>query len=71
MSHFEKLILDMVTHFPLFSVVYESQGAVPVEYEEISGVVAGTGPDTTQNVAYGVTKKISTSHNPAYDVVHK
>ena len=57
-----------VYSFSLFSVVYESQGTVPVEYEE---VVAGTGPDTTQNVAYGVTKKIPTSHNPAYDVVHK
>ena len=57
--------------FSLFSVVYESQGTVPVEYEEVSDVVACTGPDTTQNVAYGVTKKISTSPNPAYDVVHK
>ena len=42
-----------------------------MEYEEVSDVVAGTGPDTTQNVAYGVTKKIPTSANPAYDVVHK
>ena len=69
MSRYERLML--VYSFALYSVVYESQGTVPVEYEEISDVVAGTGPDTNQNVTYGVTKKIPTSHNPAYDVVHK
>ena len=33
-------------------------------------VVAGTGPDTSENVAYAVSKDVVTSHNPAYDVVY-
>ena len=32
-------------------------------------VVAGTGPDTSENVAYGVNKRVLTTPNPAYDVV--
>ena len=29
-----------------------------------------TGPETRENVAYGVTDRVSTTHNPAYVVVN-
>ena len=38
-------------------------------YDYPSDVVAGTGPDTSENVAYGVSKRVLTTPNPAYDVV--
>ena len=34
-----------------------------------SGTVTGSGPDTSENVAYGVTKGVLTTHYLAYDVV--
>ena len=34
-------------------------------YESVCDVVA-TGPDTSENVAYGVSHSPHTSHNPAY-----
>ena len=34
-----------------------------------SGIVTGSDPDTSGNVAYGVTKGVLTTHNPAYGVV--
>ena len=40
-----------------------------VIYDTPSDVVAGVGPDTSENVAYGVTKTVLTTPNPAYDVV--
>ena len=39
-------------------------------YESVGDVVA-TGPDTSENVAYGVSHSPHTSHNPAYAVVLK
>ena len=51
------------------SVVGESQ-ATAVIYDTPSDVVDGSGPGTSENVAYGVTKTIFTTPNPAYDVVH-
>ena len=48
------------------SVVGESQATAVTP----SDVVAGSGPDTSENVAYGVTMSIITTPNPAYDVVH-
>ena len=48
--------------------MYESQSTADV-YETVSDVVAGTGPDTSENVAYAVSKDVVTSHNPAYDVL--
>ena len=53
----------------LRSVVGESQ-ATAVIYDTPSDVVAGSGPDTSENVAYGVTNTILTTPNPAYEVVH-
>ena len=52
----------------MYSAVSESQSTA-VAYETVSDVVAGTGPDTSENVAYAVSKDVVTSHNPAYDVV--
>ena len=52
----------------LCSAVSESQSTA-VAYETVSDVVAGTGPDTSENVAYAVSKDVVTSHNLAYDVV--
>ena len=40
-----------------------------VIYDTPSDVVAGVGPDTSENVAYGVTQTVLTTPNPAYDVV--
>ena len=34
-----------------------------------SDMVTGSGPDTSENVAYGVTEGVLTTHNPTYDVV--
>ena len=59
----------MFIHFSLsYSAVYESQSTA-VAYETVGDVVAGTGPDTSENVAYAVSKDVVTSHNPAYDIV--
>ena len=43
--------------------MYESQSTA-VAYETVGDVVACTGPDTSQNVAYAVSKDVVTSHNP-------
>ena len=56
-------VLDV--DFP--SVGGEPQSAVI--YDTVSDVMAGSGPDTSENVAYGVTKRVLTTPNPAYDVV--
>ena len=48
--------------------MYESQSTA-VAYETVGDVVAGTGPHTSDNVAYEVSKDVVTSHNLAYDVV--
>jgi hypothetical protein len=39
-----------------------------VVYETVSDVVTPTGPDTSENVAYGVSHSLptTTQHNPAY-----
>ena len=52
-----------------YSVVYEPTSTVV--YDIPSDVMADIGPDTSQNVAYGVTKKVITTPNPAYDVIQK
>ena len=49
------------------SVVHQSE-TTAVVYDTPSDVVAGTGPDTSENVAYGVNKRVLTTPNPAYDV---
>ena len=54
----------------LCSVVDESK-ATAVIYDIPSDVVTGSGPDTSENVAYEVTKNVLTTPNPAYDVVQK
>ena len=59
----------MALYIMLCSVVGESQ-ATAVIYDTPSDVVAGSGPDTSENVAYGVTKTVLTTPNPAYEVVH-
>ena len=55
------------------TVVYEIVGggdSDPV-YETVDVVRrVATGPDTRENVAYGVTDRVSTTHNPAYVVVN-
>ena len=53
------------------SVVYESEPTSTVIYDIPSDVMADIGPDTSQNVAYGVRKKIITTPNPAYDVIQR
>ena len=40
-----------------------------VIYDIPSDMVTGSDPDTSENVAYGVTKGVVTTHNPAYGVV--
>ena len=49
------------------SVVCESRPPAVV-YETVSDVVTPTGPDTSENVAYGVSHSLPTTtpHNPAY-----
>ena len=49
------------------SVVSESRPPAVV-YETVSDVVTPTGPDTSENVAYGVSHSLptTTQHNPAY-----
>ena len=42
-----------------------------VVYETVSDVVTTTGPDTSENVAYGVSQSLPTTHNTAYGVVLK
>ncbi|CAI8047790.1 hypothetical protein GBAR_LOCUS26447, partial [Geodia barretti] len=48
-------------------VVCESRPPAVV-YETVSDVVTPTGPDTSENVAYGVSHSLptTTQHNPAY-----
>ena len=44
-----------------------SQSRTPaVVYETVSDVVTTTGPDTSENVAYGVSQSLPATHNPAY-----
>ena len=54
-------------------MVYETVGgddSDPV-YETVDvGQRVATGPETRENVAYGVTDRVSTTHNPAYIVVN-
>ena len=50
------------------SAVYESQSTA-VAYETVDDVVVSTGPHTSDNVAYAVSKDVVTSHNLSYDVV--
>ena len=60
-------------HF-VYSVVYEpttSTVSPPAVYDIPSDVVADIGPDTSQNIAYGVSKKVITTPNPAYDVIQR
>ena len=38
-----------------------------VVYETVSDVVTTTGPDTSENVAYGVSQSLPATHNPAYE----
>ena len=40
-----------------------------VIYDTPSDVVASVGPDTSENVAYGVTQTVLTTPNPAYGPV--
>ena len=40
-------------------------------YETVSDVVTTTGPDTSENVAYGVSQSLPPTHNPANEVVLK
>ena len=54
-----------VCFFCTHSAVYQSQSPAVV-YETVSDVVTTTGPDTSENVAYGVSQSPSTTHNPAY-----
>ena len=44
-----------------------------VVYETVSDVVTPTGPDTSENVAYGVSHSLptTTQHNPAYGLAGK
>ena len=38
-------------------------------YETVSDVVTTTGPDTSENVAYGVSQSLPATHNPAYGCI--
>ena len=40
-----------------------------VNYIHTPNFTTDSGPDTSENVAYGVTKGVLTTHYPAYDVV--
>ena len=51
---------------PICSVVYESQSTAAV-YETVTDV--RTDPHTTQNVAYGLPKKPSSTQSHAYEDV--
>ncbi|CAI8044589.1 hypothetical protein GBAR_LOCUS24714 [Geodia barretti] len=55
------------TELSATNVVSESRPPAVV-YETVSDVVTPTGPDTSENVAYGVSHSlpITTQHNPAY-----
>ena len=61
------LLLYMCLFCPC-RAVYES-GSTGVVYDSVGEVVAATGPDTSQNVAYGVSKEVVASHNPVYEVI--
>ena len=71
--------------FPLYRASYESLTRTVVydtvggddgdpdigAYETMNvGQRVVTSPDTRENVAYGVTDRVSTTHNPAYVVVN-
>ena len=54
-------------------MVYETVGGSDSDpvYETVNAVRrVATGPETRENVAYGVTDRVSTTHNPAYVVVN-
>ena len=53
----------------MFSCSVRDELQPTVIYDIPSDVVAGSGPDISENVAYGVTKGVLTTHNPAYDVL--
>ncbi|CAI8047787.1 hypothetical protein GBAR_LOCUS26445, partial [Geodia barretti] len=55
------------TELSATNVVSESRPPAVV-YETVSDVVTPTGPDTSENVAYGVSHSLptTTQHNPAY-----
>ena len=68
--------------FPLYRASYESLTRTVV-YETVGGGDSdpvyetvdvrqrvATCPETRENVAYGVTDRVSTTHNPAYVVVN-
>ena len=67
-SHLKDCLLNLL-HL-VFSVVYEPTTSTVV-YDIPSDVVADIGPDTSQNIAYEVTKKVITTPNPAYDVIQR
>ena len=52
----------------MYSAVYGTE-TTAVVYDSPSDVVAGTGPETSENVAYGGNKRVTTTPNPAYDVI--
>ncbi|CAI8027560.1 hypothetical protein GBAR_LOCUS15743 [Geodia barretti] len=55
------------TELSATNVVRESRPPAVV-YETVSDVVTPTGPDTSENVAYGASHSLptTTQHNPAY-----
>ena len=61
---FHSQLVYTFPHSPC-SAVYQSRTQAVV-YETVSDVVTTTGPDTSENVAYGVSQSPSTTHNPAY-----
>ena len=69
-------LIQYTYYFPPYtythSVVCESRPPAVV-YETVSDVVTPTGPDTSENVAYGVSHSLptTTQHNPAYGVAKK
>ena len=56
---------------PKFPHLFRTVLFMSLNYDIPSDVVADIGPDTSQNVAYGVTKKIITTPNPTYDVIQR
>ena len=82
-SHTSQRIVAIYTvPFPLYRASYESLTRTVV-YETVGGGDSdpvyetvdvrqrvATSPETRENVAYGVTNRVSTTHNPAYVVVN-
>ena len=64
------LLMDHRLLISIMCSVVDESPATAVIYDTPSDVVAGSGPDTSENVAYGVTKTVLTTPNPAYEVVH-